>query len=108
MNTPRLGCGNHTATVSSASPASIVGIAAARSTRGTREPLTSWASAAAANATNGTAPASAREWWFSVPARKLGASEVSSPNTAKGMAAAAAAAKYRPRAAAGTETRWGR
>jgi hypothetical protein len=105
---PRLGCGSQTASVSRPSPASIVGIAAARSARGARAPLSNWASAAIANAANGTAPASAREWWCSVPARKLGASEVSSPNTAKGIAAAAAAAKNRPRASLGTDTRCGR
>jgi hypothetical protein len=62
MNTPRLGSGSHTATVSRPSPANSVGIAAARSSRGAREPVSSWASAAIAKAVNDTAPASAREW----------------------------------------------
>ena len=60
------------------------------------------------NSANETAPASAWEGSFSVPARKLGASEVISPNTANVIATAVAADKNRPRARGGTDTRCGR
>ena len=89
-------------------PISSAGIAAARSCCEARNPVSVCASAAVANNANETAPASACEGWCSVPARKLGASDVISPKIANVIATAAAAPKNRPRDRGGTDTRWGR
>ena len=75
-----------------------------------RDAVSVCASAAAANIANETAPASAREGSCSVPARKLGASEVSRPKTDErdrgadrgGEEASARAPPAPRRAAAGT------
>ena len=106
--TPKLGDGSQTAMVSRARPASSAGIAAASSCCAGREAVSACASAAVANTANEMAPASACEGSWSVPARKLGASEVNSPKTENAVAAPRAAAKKRPRERAGTDTRCGR
>ena len=89
-------------------PASSVGTAAESSCRVPRSGARVWASAAAANIPNETAPASAWDRSCSVPARKLGASEVTRPNNANAIAAPIPAAKKRRRAYRGTVTRCGR
>ena len=67
-------------------------------------PVSVCATAAAANIANETAPASAREGWCSVPARKLGANDVEQPEDRERDRRTGAAAKNRARDADGTDT----
>ena len=100
--------GSQTATVTAARPATSSAIPRPSSRRSETRASRIWLTAAAPNTANAVTPASACDRSCSVPARKLGASEVNRPNTENITAAVAPAAQNAGRLAGGTLTRWGR